>query len=78
MAVIKRMTAQSKVNIKAAKEAIIEQRNGRYVVELVGITGKSIYIQDGDGDLVYSSMASAKKAVTTHNDRLRPDLKSEI
>lgn len=72
------MTAQSKVNIKAAKKAHIESVDGGYVVALEGGTGKTVKVKDGSGDLVYSSMASAKKAVTAHNPSLDPDLRPEI
>lgn len=78
MATIKRMTAQSKVNIAAAKKATMEPSGIGYRVILEGDTGKTIAIKDADGDLVYSSMAAAKKAVTTHNNTLFPTLKAEI
>lgn len=78
MATKKRMTAQSKVNISAAVSAHMEPASSGYTVVLTGKSGRSVKVQDGDGDLVYSSMAAAKKAVSTHNSALWPDLKPEI
>jgi hypothetical protein len=78
MATKKRMTAQSKVNIGAATSAHIEPNGKGYIVVLTGQTGKSATVQGGDGVLIYSSMAAAKKAVSTHNPELWPALKPEI
>lgn len=72
-----RMTAQSKVNIAAAKSAYLIPNDGGYSVELVG-NNASCMVENGAGVIVYSSMAAAKKAVTTHNHQLKPDLKPTI
>ena len=76
-----RMTAQSKVNIKAADSAHLERLNGGYRVILTGSTGKTIDVKAGDDtSAVYSSMAAAKKAVHRHNPKLFQNvgLKPEI
>ena len=78
MATKKRMTAQSKANIGAAASAHIEPNNGGYSVVLTGKTGKTIAIHGGDGPIVYSSMAAAKKAVASHNSQLIVELQPEI
>jgi hypothetical protein len=45
---------------------------------LVGKTGKTVTVKDGDGDLVYTSMASANKSIGSHNPALNADLEPEI
>jgi hypothetical protein len=72
-----RMTAQSKVNIAAANKAELVPEKDGYKIVLKGENGECT-VQDGDGDAVYSSMASAKKAVRTHNAGLNPQLKPTI
>jgi hypothetical protein len=73
----KRMTAQSKANIPAAKSASLLPTTDGYKVLLEGENG-TFTVQDGSGDAVYSSMASAKKAVRTHNPALAVKLKPTI
>ena len=75
MATKKRMTAQSVVNVKAAASSHLEPVPGGYVVVL---TGKTITVKDAAGDLVYTSMATANKSISTHNPALVADLKPEI
>lgn len=74
----KRMTDQSVVNVKAAVKATLHDAGDGYIVTLEGKTGKSINIKDGNGDLVYSSKASANKAITKHNPQLTANLQPEI
>lgn len=78
MATKKRMTAQSVVNVKHATSSHLEPVDGGYVVVLTGRTGKSIAVKDASGDLVYTSMATANKSISTHNPALTADLKPEI
>ena len=78
MAVKKRMTAQSVVNVKAATSACLTPTDGGYIVTLTGKTGKSVTVKDADGDLVYTSMANANKSISAHNPTLNADLKPEI
>ena len=78
MATKKRMTAQSVVNVKAAQAAHLTPVDGGYIVTLVGKTDKTVTVKDGDGDLVYTSMASANKSIGSHNPDLNADLKPEI
>ena len=73
----KRMTAQSKANITVAKKAHLLPTTGGYKVLLEGEKGTFI-VQDGSGESVYSSMASAKKAIRTHNPTLDAKLKPTI
>jgi len=75
---IQRMTAQSKVNIKAAKEAVLISNENGYMVELVGNTGAKAFIENASGPINYTSMAAAKKAVVSHNSTLTPELKPTI
>lgn len=66
-----RMTAQSLVNIKAAKSASLTKVNGGYKVVLKGETGRTAEVQTGDNSpAVYPSMVAAKKAVHRHNRML--------
>lgn len=74
----KRMTAQSVVNVKAAETAHLEPVDGGYLAVLTGKTGKSVTVKDASGDLVYTSMATANKSLSTHNPKLVADLKPEI
>lgn len=74
----KRMTAQSIVNIKAAKSARLLPNELGYVVRLTGSTGKEVNVKDSQGDLIYTSMANANKAISTHNPSLTADLEPEI
>lgn len=78
MAVKKRMTAQSVVNVKAAKMAHLEPTPGGYIAVLTGSTGKTITVKDAGGDLVYTSMATANKSLAAHNPQLTADLQPEI
>jgi len=78
MATKKRMTAQSVVNVKAAQSAHLNPVQGGYVVTLIGKTGKSVSVKDADGDLVYTSMATANKSISSHNPALSADLEPEI
>ena len=78
MAVKKRMTAQSVVNVKAAVNAHLTPVNGGYSVTLEGKSGKTVTVKDADGDLVYSSMANANKSINAHNPALNVDLLPEI
>lgn len=74
-----RMTAQSKVNIEAAiKAQLIPENDGYgYTVELIGDQG-SAFVENRQGPIVYSSMATAKAAVKKHNSSLTPALKPTI
>lgn len=72
-----RMTAQSKANIEAAKRALLVPFDDGYRVELFG-TQSSAFIENADGPIVYSSMATAKSAVKKHNSNLDPSLKPTI
>jgi hypothetical protein len=74
----KRMTAQSVVNVKAAASSHLDPVPGGYVVVLTGQTGKTVTVKDASGDLVYTSMATANKSISTHNPALVADLKPEI
>lgn len=74
----KRMTAQSVVNVKAAVKAHLIPTEEGYLVELEGSTGKRVKIKDGDGDLMYSSMANANKSIAAHNPALNANLEPEI
>ena len=66
-----RMTAQSKVDIKAANSAKLLRHDGGYKVVLKGASGKTIDVQTGeDVTAVYPSMSAAKKAVQRHNPAL--------
>ena len=78
MASKKRMTAQSVVNVKAAVQAHLEPVDGGYVAVLTGKSGKTVNVKDASGDLVYTSMATANKSISTHNPALVADLKPEI
>lgn len=71
------MTAQSKSNIEAAKSALLVPFGDGYRVELFGTQG-SAFIENADGPIVYSSMATAKSAVKKHNSNLDPSLKPTI
>lgn len=78
MATKKRMTAQSVVNVKAAVKAHLTPVDDGYTVTLEGRTGKTVTVKDGDGDLVYSSMANANKSINAHNPILNVELLPEI
>jgi len=78
MATKKRMTAQSVVNVKAASGAHLNVVDGGYTVTLTGKTGKTVNVKDADGDLVYTSMATANKSIGSHNPSLIVDLLPEI
>jgi len=66
-----RMTAQSKVNIKAAVSASLQRVDGGYKVILQGATGKKVDVMSGDDvPAVYPAMNAAKKAVQRHNPAL--------
>lgn len=66
-----RMTAQSKVNIQAARSADLVRADQGYKVVLTGATGKQIDVMSGDNEpAIYPSMASAKKALHRHNPTL--------
>jgi len=74
-----RMTAQSKANIAAATRATlvpVRTSNGnkfKYQVKLIGEQSED-FVRNATGPIEYSSMASAKKAVKTHNSLLEPAL----
>ena len=74
----KRMTAQSVVNVKAAVSAHLTPVEGGYVATLTGKTGKMVAVKDAEGDLIYTSMASANKSLSAHNGSLSADLQPEI
>jgi hypothetical protein len=74
----KRMTAQSVVNVKAAVSAHLTPVAGGYVATLTGKTGKTVAVKDAEGDLIYTSMASANKSLSAHNGSLSADLQPEI
>lgn len=73
-----RMTAQSKVNIGAAVKATLVPHKDGYKVTLEGSSGKTCDVENASGPIVYSSMASARKAVEAHNSKLNPTLKPTI
>ena len=73
------MTAQSKVNIKAAVEAVlIPVENGGYTVQLRGESGGTYTVSNANGPIAYGAMATAKTAVRKHNSSLPVDLKPTI
>lgn len=72
-----RMTAQSKVNIKAASDAKLIPTGTGYKVELIG-KSNTAFVENAAGAIVYSSMAVAKTAIRTHNSTLNPELKPSI
>jgi hypothetical protein len=72
-----RMTAQSKVNIEAAKDALLIPLSDGYKVELIGKDG-SCFVENAQGPIIYSSMATAKNAVKKHNSHLNAKLKPTI
>lgn len=74
-----RMTAQSKVNIEAAKDAklIRADSNDGYQVQLIGEKGTA-YVENAQGPITYPSMATAKAAVKKHNSNLQPALAPTI
>lgn len=69
-----RMTAQSKVNIVAATNAKLIPDGSGYKVELTGKNGGSAFVENAEGPIIYSSMATAKSAVKKHNSSLNPTL----
>jgi hypothetical protein len=72
-----RMTAQSKSNIEAATAADLLPAEGGYRVRLTGNKGTA-FVENAEGPIVYSKMATAKKAVKQHNSNLSPSLAPTI
>lgn len=78
MATRSRMTAQSKVNIKAAVDAVLIPVDNGYTVELRGKSGGTYMVSNAEGPIAYGAMATAKTAVKKHNSSLSVELKSTI
>jgi hypothetical protein len=72
------MTAQSKVNIKAAVEAVLIPVEDGYTVQLRGESGGTYTVSNANGPIAYGAMATAKTAVRKHNSSLPVDLKPTI
>lgn len=67
------MTAQSKVNIEAATDAKLIPKNGGYQIQLTGKNG-SAFIENADGPIVHTSMATAEMAMKKYNSGPTPSL----
>lgn len=72
-----RMTAQSKVNIEVATNATLLPTPNGYQVQLTGKNGTA-FVENAQGPINYSSMATAKIAVKKHNSILNPSLAPTI
>jgi hypothetical protein len=77
-----RMTAQSKADTEAAVRAqLIPENGGGYSILLFGSNpdAGAVSVTKGSGEnIIYSSMANAKRAVKVHNSQLNPTLKPSI
>ena len=73
-----RMTAQSKSNIEAATAADLLPATGGYHVRLKGKNNGTAFVENAEGPILYSRMATAKKAVKQHNNKLNPSLAPTI
>lgn len=72
-----RMTAQSKVNIKAAVKAALIPSSEGYMVELTG-DNSTAFIENREGPIQYKTASAAKQAVLRINSNLNPKLAPEI
>ena len=73
-----RMSHQSVVNVKAAVKAELIKVDGGYIIMLIGKSGKTVKVKSPESEIIYSTVASADKAISYHNPNLTVELKPEI